>query len=149
VSKKSLSQPDVYKVHIGNMWLKLEPFQGVPRYYFAFAVLFLYRRTVVYGCESADSAAILKEKLMQFEAAVLNAEGTTFAVVIVKPDVISNPLDANSIIAAIEKVLDGKPVVLMAQDSVGTPKYFGRGDITGFMESVPVDSIPWQRFTLH
>jgi len=86
---------------------------------------------------------------MQFEAAVLNAEGTTFAVVIVKPDVISNPLDANSIIAAIERVLDGKPVVLMAQDGVGTPKYFGRGDIKGFMESVPVDSIPWQRFTLH
>lgn len=86
---------------------------------------------------------------MQFEAAVMTAEGTTFAVVIVKPDVISNSREANSIIAAIEKVLDGKPVVLMAQDPAGSPSYYGRDDITDFMASIPVDSIPWQKFSLH
>jgi hypothetical protein len=86
---------------------------------------------------------------MQFEAAVMNAEGTTFAVVIVKPDVISNSREANSIIAAIEKVLEGRPVVLMAQDAAGAPTYYGRCDITGFMATVPVESIPWQKFSLH
>jgi len=79
----------------------------------------------------------------------MSAEGTTFAVVIVKPDVLSNSHEANSIIAAIEKVLDGKPVVLMAQDSAGSPSYYGRDDITDFMATVPVDSIPWQKFSLH
>jgi len=87
--------------------------------------------------------------IMQFEAAVMNAEGTTFAVVIVKPDVISNSREANSIIAAIEKILEGKPVVLMAQDAAGAPTYYGRCDITGFMATVPVESIPWQKFSLH
>lgn len=86
---------------------------------------------------------------MQFEAAVMNAEGTTFAVVIVKPDVISNSHEANSVIAAFQKVLDGKPVVLMTQDTAGAPTYYGRGDITGFMATIPVNSIPWQKFTLH
>jgi len=86
---------------------------------------------------------------MQFEAAVMNAEGTTFAVVIVKPDVIANSGEANSIIAAFQKVLDGKPVVLMAQDHQGAPTYYGRGDVAGYMASVPLNSIPWQKFTLH
>ncbi|HTR48864.1 MAG TPA: hypothetical protein VMM16_15895 [Verrucomicrobiae bacterium] len=86
---------------------------------------------------------------MQFEAAVMNAEGTTFAVVIVKPDVIANSREANSIIAAFQKVLDGKPVVLMAQDAQGAPTYYGRGDVAGYMASVPLNSIPWQKFTLH
>jgi hypothetical protein len=86
---------------------------------------------------------------MQFEAAVMNTESTTFAVVIVKPDVITNSGDANSIIAAFEKVLDGKPVVLMAQDTAGAARFYGRYDITRFMSSVPVDSIPWTKFSLH
>lgn len=86
---------------------------------------------------------------MQFEAAVMNTDSTTFAVVIVKPDVISNSSDANSIIAAFEKVLDGKPVVLMAQDHSGSPKFYGRCDIAGFMTRVPVESIPWTKFSLH
>ncbi|HXX20332.1 MAG TPA: hypothetical protein VEJ46_13090 [Candidatus Acidoferrum sp.] len=85
---------------------------------------------------------------MQFEAAVMNADGTLFAVVIVKPDVLSNLPEANSIIAALEKVLDGKPVVLMAQNHSGAPTYYGRGDIAGFMATIPVNSIPWQKFTL-
>ena len=113
-----------------------------------FAVPILYRRTVARRRNSTDSAASLGG-FMQFEAAVMDAEGTTFAVVIVKRDVISNSHEANSIIAAIEKVLEGKPVVLMAQDSEGAPTYYGRDDIAGFMTTVPVDSIPWQKFSLH
>lgn len=79
----------------------------------------------------------------------MSADGTIFAVVIVKPEVISNSREANSIIAAFQKVLDGKPVVLMALDTMGAPTFYGRGDIAGFMATVPVDSIPWQKFTLH
>jgi hypothetical protein len=112
-----------------------------------FAVLQLYQGTVALIRDSADSASV--ELSMQFEAAVMNAAGVTFAVVIVKPAVISNSLDANSIIAAFQKILDGKPVVLMAQDGVGSPTYYGRCDITGFMATVPVNSIPWKKFTLH
>ena len=86
---------------------------------------------------------------MQFEAAVMSADGTAFAVVIVKPDVMANSREANSIIAAFQKVLDGRPVILMAQDAAGAPSYYGRGDITGFMATIPMDAIPWQKFTLH
>jgi len=114
----------------------------------AFAVPILYFGTVARSSDSAEATASMGG-FMQFEAAVMNAEGTTFAVVIVKPDVISNSHEANSVIAAIEKVLEGKPVVLMAQNPNGAPTYYGRDDIAGFMTTVPVDSIPWQKFSLH
>jgi len=86
---------------------------------------------------------------MQFEAAVMKTAGVTFAVVVVKPAVISNARDANSIIAAFQKVLDGKPVVLMAENGAEGPSYYGRGDITSLVSTVPVNSIPWQKFTLY
>jgi hypothetical protein len=41
------------------------------------------------------------------------------------------------------------PVVLMAQDSRGTPTYYGRPDLSRFLANTPLGAIPWRRYTLN
>jgi hypothetical protein len=43
----------------------------------------------------------------------------------------------------------GQPVVLMAQDSGGTPTYWGRPDLVDYMVSTALEAIPWKRFNLN
>jgi hypothetical protein len=40
-------------------------------------------------------------------------------------------------------------VVLMAQDSCGTPTFYGRPDIARFLANVPVGAIPWSEYTVN
>jgi len=41
----------------------------------------------------------------------------------------------------------GMPVVLMAQDSRGKPKYWGRKDIVNFLANIHMSQIPWKEYT--
>ena len=84
---------------------------------------------------------------MRFEGAVIKEQGVTFAVVIVKCHVVDNRSEANDAIASFQPLFPGLPVVLMAQDSRGTPTYFGRKDIASFMSNVPMSSVPWKEYT--
>jgi hypothetical protein len=86
---------------------------------------------------------------MQFEGAVIREQNLTFAVVIVKKHVVDDPIEANSAIRAFGGAFPGLPVVLMAQDGRGRPSYYGRSDISGFLARVPVNAIPWKRYTLN
>lgn len=86
---------------------------------------------------------------MQFEGAVIREQNVTFAIVIVKRHVVDDRIQANNAIRAFGPAFPGLPVVLMAQDSRGTPTYFGRRDISQFLASVPLNAIPWKRYTLN
>lgn len=86
---------------------------------------------------------------MQVEGAVIREQGLTFAVVVVKSHIISNHMTATETIDGFGALFPGMPIVLMAQDSGGTPTYFGRTDIANFMASVPVNAIPWKRYTFN
>jgi hypothetical protein len=85
---------------------------------------------------------------MTFQGAVIREQGVTFAVVIVKKHVIDSSAEANRAIAGFQPVFPGLPVVLMAQDYRGTPTYYGRRDIARFLASVPLEAIPWKRYTV-
>ena len=85
---------------------------------------------------------------MRFEGAVIKEQGITFAVVIVKQHIVSISSEANDAIASFQPLFPGIPVVLMAQDSRGTPTYYGRRDIAGFMANVPLSAIPWKEYTV-
>ena len=85
---------------------------------------------------------------MTFQGAVIQEQGITFAVVIVKKYVIDSSAEANQTIAAFQPVFPGLPVVLMAQDYQGTPTYYGRQDIARFLASVPLEAIPWKQYTV-
>jgi hypothetical protein len=84
---------------------------------------------------------------MRVQGAVIREQGQTFAIVIVKPHVVQNRTAAAEAIQSFTPVF-GVPVVLMAQDSRGTPTYYGRPDIARFLASVPISSIPWKEYTI-
>ena len=85
---------------------------------------------------------------MQLQGAVIKEQGVTFAVVIVKQHVVNISSEANEAIASFQPLFPGVPLVLMAQDSRGTPTYYGRRDIVDFMANVPLTSIPWREYTV-
>ncbi len=85
---------------------------------------------------------------MTFQGAVIEEQGVTFAVVIVKKHVIDNSTEAGQAIAAFQPVFPGVPVVLMAQDYRGTPSYYGRPDIARFLADVPLEAISWKEYTV-
>jgi hypothetical protein len=84
---------------------------------------------------------------MTFEGAVVREQGVTFGIVIVKEYVLRDSNTANNLIAAYQPVLGVAPVVLMAQDSRGTPTYYGRKDIVDFLANIDFRRIPWQQYT--
>ena len=85
---------------------------------------------------------------MTIEGALVREQGVTFAIVIVKQHIVNSPLAANDAIRAFQPAFPGIPVVLLSQDCVGTPSYFGRRDIVQFLSNVPLRAIPWQHFSI-
>lgn len=84
---------------------------------------------------------------MTFEGAVVQEQGVTFGIAIVKESTIRDTSGANTVIAQMQMIMGVAPVVLMAQDSRGTPKYYGRKDIVNFLASIDFRRIPWRKYT--
>ncbi len=85
---------------------------------------------------------------MKFQGAVVEEQGITFAIVVVKHHVIADRSESNKVIASFRSVFGRVPIVLMAQDSRGVPTYYGRRDIVQFLANVPMGAIPWKEYTL-
>ena len=86
---------------------------------------------------------------MTFQGSVIREQGVTFAVVIVKKHVLDSTSEANTAIMSFAPVFGYIPVVLMAQDSRGTPTWYGRPDIVRFLRNVPLSAIPWKEYSLN
>lgn len=84
---------------------------------------------------------------MTFDGAVIREQGVTFALVVVKSHVVQSRFEAARAISAFQPYFPGLPVVLVGQDSRGTPTYFGRPDIARFMASVPMSAVPWKTYS--
>jgi hypothetical protein len=84
---------------------------------------------------------------MSFEGAIVKEQGVTFGIVIVKESAIRDSSTANDLIPQFQAMLGVAPVVLMAQDSRGTPKYYGRKDVVGFLANIDFRRIPWKRYS--
>lgn len=87
--------------------------------------------------------------MSQFEGAVIREQGVTFAVVVVRPSVMQNTIEASKAIQSFQPVFPGMPIVLMAQDGRGHPTYYGRRDLSQFMANVPLRSVPWRRYSVN
>lgn len=97
--------------------------------------------------QSVSQSALAKEET-EFTAAVIKEQDVTFAVVIVKRAVFDDKKFADGLIDTLGPSFGDIPVVLMAQDAQGTPTYYGRTDISKFLSTVPLDSIPWKQYLL-
>lgn len=85
---------------------------------------------------------------MKFQGAILKEQGVTFAIVIVKRHILNQSSEAERMVRSFQPYFPGRPIVLMAQDSVGIPTYYGRKDITRFLARVPIHAIPWKEYAI-
>ena len=84
---------------------------------------------------------------MEFSGAVVNERNLLFAIVLVKPTVLSCSY-IESLRRDFSTSFNGLPVVLMAQTPNGTTKFSGRRDFINFLYNVPLSRIHWKKFRL-
>ena len=84
---------------------------------------------------------------MKVHAAVVKEQGVTFAIIIVKRNVIQNTSLARGTAGKASSLFPRMPIILMVQDGRGTPTYYGRRDVVKFLSRVPVNAIPWKQYT--
>lgn len=85
---------------------------------------------------------------MTFDGAMIREQGVTFAIVVVRQGLLANSASRDQSIAYFHSFFGGIPVVLMEQDSQGLPTWYGRPDLTRFLQNVQVGAIPWKRYTV-
>lgn len=95
-----------------------------------------------------NAATLETEEAMNFDGAVVEEQGVTFAIAVVQRSLIDQPGKRDDAIIEFSATFGGLPTVLMGQDSWGTPTYYGRPDIVDFLSSIPMEAIPWQTYTL-
>lgn len=85
---------------------------------------------------------------MQFEGAVIKEQDVTFGIVVVKHQVLNSLDRSNEARAFGVRAFGNMPIILMAQNSHGTPVYYGRKDIVNFLANIHMSQIPWKKYTL-
>ena len=84
---------------------------------------------------------------MQFDGALVKEQGVCFAIAVVKPHVL-NSATKESVRSGFKRYFGQVPIILMAQNSRGTPICEGRRDIVKFLAGIHPSRIPWKRYTV-
>jgi hypothetical protein len=85
--------------------------------------------------------------MTKIQGAVIREQGVTFAIVFVKRHILNSQSQALESQKAFSACFPGMPIILMAQDSRGIPKYWGRRDIVKFLANIHPGRIPWKEYT--
>jgi len=88
-----------------------------------------------------------KEATMQFDGALIKEQGTSFAIVVVKPYVLTSTSECQQARTGFARYFPGVPIILMAQNSNGVSTYQGRTDIVRFLSRISPSRIPWKTYT--
>lgn len=81
---------------------------------------------------------------MQIELALVELEGTPFGLVLVAEAVLDSPSKSDQAQALYEgRIFRNLPVVLVGENFLETPRFYGRADLTEIMEGVQMDRIEW------
>jgi len=86
---------------------------------------------------------------MKIQGAVIIEQGVTFAIVVVNRSVTNYTSRAVRVRHALSQFFRNMPIILMSQDSNGTPHYYGRKDIVQFLNSIRLDQIPWKEYHIY
>lgn len=86
---------------------------------------------------------------MIITAAVIKEQGITFAIVAVKPHIIRYTYAAIQARHNFTALFPNMPIILMAQNTHGEPRYVGRKDIVNWLKTIRIDQIPWKQFNLY
>ncbi|MFH2056488.1 MAG: hypothetical protein ABIJ61_11055 [bacterium] len=85
---------------------------------------------------------------MRFKGAVVKKQGVTFAIVFVKEQVVDSQIQSQEAMEFLLSAFPDMPIVLMAQDSGGRPRYRGHRNIVNFLASIHPSQIPWREYTI-
>ena len=83
---------------------------------------------------------------MEFSAAVVKKDESTFVVVIVKRDVLENDLLISEAVKVFSKFFPLMPVVLMAQNFRGDGIYHGPEDLVRLLDKVKPEDLSWKTY---
>ena len=86
---------------------------------------------------------------MRIQGAVIIEQGVTFAIVVVNQTVTNYTSRAIQVRNYLSQFFRNMPIILMSQDSNGTPHYYGRKDIVAFLRTVRLDQIPWKEYNIY
>ena len=86
---------------------------------------------------------------MKLQGAVIIEQGVTFAIVVVNRSVTNYTSKIIRTRQQLQPFFPNMPIILMSQDSNGTPHYYGRRDIVEFLKTVRLDQIPWKEFHIY
>lgn len=85
---------------------------------------------------------------MKSQGAVVEKNGITFAVVKVEKHVFEVPGRAWDTMNSLQPGFPHMSIVLVTQDSDGTPAYYGRPDIVGIMPETRLETAEWKDYEL-
>ena len=86
---------------------------------------------------------------MNFDAAFIKKNGVEIGIFATTMDVVNDKMQADNLITHCEeRILIGCNVVLMAQDSQGIPHYYGKQDLTRYLEATNFSKIHFRGYTI-
>ena len=85
---------------------------------------------------------------MKVHGAAISLAGINFAVVVVGMDLVKNSGEADLAIERFESTFGGVPIILMAQNDVGSPSYYGDQELVKLLRDVPIDQMPWREYSV-
>ena len=86
---------------------------------------------------------------MTIHGAVIIEQGVTFAIVAVRSTVTQYTVRSTRMRRALSVYFPNMPIILMSQDSSGTPHFYGRKDIVDFLKTIRLDQIPWKEYHIY
>ncbi len=80
------------------------------------------------------------------QAAAIALAGTRLVVVLASMDLVRNAGEADMAIETLAPNFGGAPVVLMAQEDDGSPRYYGEAELVRLLDGVPIERMPWKEY---
>ena len=82
---------------------------------------------------------------MKVQAAALGISGHNFVVVVTSPDVLASG-EGDMAIDSLQDGFGGVPVVLLAQQPDGSPRYYGDQTLVTLLRGVPLEKMPFKEY---
>ena len=83
---------------------------------------------------------------MRIIGSVVQEQGVTFAIVLVKDWATQTPAESAKTRAGFQVYFPGLPLILASHDSQGRFAYQGRTDIVGLLAGIDPARIPWSEY---
>jgi len=85
---------------------------------------------------------------MEVQAAAISLQNQNFVIVLVGMEMVNNAGEADMAIDTLQPKFGNVPVILMAQRDDATPVYYGNQDLVSALGDIPVDGMPWKKYTI-